>query len=126
MIPQRYCEMLPPYWYENHVADTHFQATGGEIDYQKEKSKDVQNQFLLPYATWGLDIWDWMFFGYKQQGTDEGRRLAIRRKNLAKSKFTIPNLMLMGKLAGDIVQIHEDFINKMMTFEFSEDRKSVV
>jgi len=43
MIPLRYREKLPPYWYENEVAETHFVATGGEVDYQREKSKDIAN-----------------------------------------------------------------------------------
>lgn len=118
MIPLRYREQLPPYWYENQVAETHFVAAGGEFDYQKEKSKDIANQFLLPYATWGLDIWDWIYFGDNQLGSYAERRENIRKKNLAKAKFTISTLTALGNTVGKLRGIREDFANKEIVFEF--------
>jgi hypothetical protein len=63
MIPERYRKMLPPYWYENHVAMYHFEGGGAELGRQKEKIKELGNQFLLPYATYSLDVWEWIYFG---------------------------------------------------------------
>jgi len=118
MIPLRYREKVPRQWYETHVAETHFEAAGGEIDYQKERSKDIQNQFALPYATWGLDIWDWIYFGEKQIGSDEERREAVRRKNLAKARFTLPTLRTIGSAVGDLKDVEEIFSQKKITFHF--------
>lgn len=63
MIPFKYRSKLPPYWYENTVAELHFEGAGGEADYQEEKMKEIGNQFLLPYATYALDVWEWIYFG---------------------------------------------------------------
>ncbi len=35
MIPLRYREQLPPYWYENQVAIKHVTVSGDETEYQK-------------------------------------------------------------------------------------------
>ncbi|MED4581887.1 hypothetical protein P9578_03740 [Brevibacillus choshinensis] len=68
MIPERYRRMLPPQWYENNVAELHFEGTGGEVDQQTLKIKDLGNQFLLPYATFSLDVWEWIYFGGESSG----------------------------------------------------------
>ncbi|QDS35824.1 putative phage tail protein [Brevibacillus brevis] len=119
MIPLRYKRKLPPYWYENYVAEIHFEASGEEMDYQKEKREDIAKQFLLPYATWGLDIWDWMYFGEKQSGNYEKRRANIRSKVLAKARFTLDTLQKLGQSAGNLESVTEDFVNKAIRYRFN-------
>ncbi|MED1915659.1 DUF2313 domain-containing protein [Bacillus thuringiensis] len=119
MIPLQYRQKLPPYWYENHVAEIHFEASGEEMDYQKEKSEDLTKQFLLPYATWGLDVWDWMYFGDKQSGSYEERRANIRSKVLAKSRFTLRTLEKLGQNAGKLENVTEDFAKKAIRYRFN-------
>lgn len=63
MIPLKYRRKLPPQWYENQVAELHFEGAGSAIDYQEEKIREQGQQYLLPYATYSLDIWEWIFFG---------------------------------------------------------------
>ncbi|RAP28624.1 hypothetical protein C2W64_04680 [Brevibacillus laterosporus] len=119
MIPFRYRQQLPPYWYENEVAGLHFVSTGEEILFQKNKIEELGNQYLLPYAIFGLDIWDWIYFRDKRNGTVEERREAIRKKNLAKANFTLDTLYALGRMAGDVKKVTEDFTNKEIIFEFS-------
>ncbi|NTU22323.1 hypothetical protein HPY28_18530 [Brevibacillus sp. HB1.2] len=118
MIPIRYREKLPIYWYENKEAETHFEAMGGEIDYLCEEIHEWSAQFLLPYATWGLDTWDWIYFGDIRTGTYEERRAAIRMKNLSKARFTLRVLRELGKEAGNLSSIDEDFLKKEVLFRF--------
>lgn len=119
MIPVRYREMLPPYWYENEVAQYHFEGGGGEIDLKKEKTHELGRQFLLPYATYGLDVWDWLFFKDIQFGTNEERRSAIRRRNLEKSRFTLEILRAIGNEAGGLSRIDEAFSRKEIDFYYN-------
>jgi hypothetical protein len=120
MIPERYREQLPPYWYENEVAEYHFTAMGEETDCQMEKIRELGRQFLLPYATYGLDVWDWIFFGDTQIGTIEQRRADIRKKNFAKARFTLETLRAIGQMGGKLEKITENFANKEIWFEFSD------
>lgn len=122
MIPLKYRELLPPYWYENEVAETHFLAAGQENTFQKEKIQDVGRQFLLPQATYSLDIWDWIYFGETQVGSFEERRLNIIRKRLSSLPFTLETLRSIGKEAGDLTGIEEDFLRKEITFHFKNTR----
>lgn len=122
MIPAHYREKLPPYWYENEVAEYHFEGAGGESAFQSEKIAELGKQFLLPYATYSLDVWDWLFFGETKLGTKEERREAIRRKNLAKSRFTLQTLYSIGRAAGNLLEISEDFARKEITFQFSDSQ----
>lgn len=126
MIPLRYREKLPPYWYENKVAKTHFGATGGEIDFQSDEIHKWSAQFLLPYATWGLDYWDWIYFGEIRTGTYEERRAAIRRKNLSKARFTLRVLRELGKDAGNLFSVEEDFIKKEVWFRFYNSQQVLI
>lgn len=119
MISERYRQALPPYWYENAVAEYHFEGAGGESDYQAETIQELGKQFLVPYATYGLDVWDWIYFGDTQLGSYEQRRTAIRKKNLAKARFTIATLKTMGNAVGKLLRINEDFQNKEILFEFA-------
>lgn len=162
MIPLKYREILPPYWYENHVAMFHFEGAGNETDYQKAVIQELGKQFALPYATYSLDVWEWIFFGGKEKDyvgildvslyfdgqanfdgsylfsglstiqkdepdpepepevpqTVEERRMAIRMKFSGKSKFTLRNLTLIGKKAGTLDRVVEDFEKGQLHFRF--------
>ncbi|MET3288375.1 UNVERIFIED_CONTAM: hypothetical protein ABID98_000945 [Brevibacillus sp. OAP136] len=119
MIPLRYRERMPPYWYENRVAAYFFEAAGGESQGQKEKILELGKQWLLPYATYSFGVWDWLFFGDNQVGTIEQRRLNIKKKLLAKAQFTKTTLMMMAQEAGKLLGIEEDYRNKEILFTFT-------
>jgi hypothetical protein len=118
MIPLKYRQLLPPYWYENTAAFYHFSAAGEESDWQHESIKELGKQFRLAEATYGLDVWDWIYFGDKQLGTYERRREEIRKKNLAKANFTLEVLEAIGRTAGVLKRVSEHFGSKEIWFEF--------
>ena len=47
MIPVRYREVLPPYWYENEVAGWHFGVMEEEIDLREKKMNELVDQFYF-------------------------------------------------------------------------------
>ncbi|WP_338542828.1 hypothetical protein [Paenibacillus tundrae] len=118
MIPVRYREVLPPYWYENEVAVWHFGVMEEEIDLREQKMNDLVNQFLLQRATWGLGIKEWIYFRAEQVGTLANRREAIRRKRLAKKPFKLPILRQIGLQYGKLLQVREEFQAKEIHFEY--------
>jgi hypothetical protein len=118
MIPVRYREVLPPYWYENEVAGWHFGVMEEEIDLRAKKMDELVDQFLLQRATWGLDLWEWIYFRSDQLGTIEQRREAIRRKRLAKKPFKLPILRQIGLQYGKLLKVTEEFLAKEIHFEY--------
>lgn len=118
MIPQRYREVLPPHWYENEVAEWHFGVMEEAVDAHENKLDELQKQFLLQRATWGLLVWDWIYFRSEQFGTIEQRREAIRRKRLAKKPFKLPILRQMGARYGKLLDVKEEFLAKEIHFEY--------
>ncbi|MED0735680.1 hypothetical protein [Aneurinibacillus thermoaerophilus] len=171
MIPLRYREILPSYWYENEAAIYHFEAAKTALDTEEQQTDEWSKQFLLPSATYGLDIWEWIYFGgapghgnelwlvgwnrqerllffdgradfdgsyffsgSKKKSTPvfetpsdtektfEERRAAIRRKNLARARFTMATLQAVGSQAGDLLKVTEHFDTKMIRFHFAGNR----
>ncbi|SEB28007.1 DUF2313 domain-containing protein [Paenibacillus sp. 276b] len=118
MIPVRYREVLPPYWYENEVAGWHFGVMEEEIDLREKKMDELVDQFLLQRATWGLDLSEWIYFRTEQIGTIDQRREAIRRKRLAKKPFKLPILRQIGSQYGKLLQVREEFLAKEIHFEY--------
>lgn len=118
MIPVRYREVLPPFWYENEMADWHFSVMEEEINSREKKMDDLVNQFLLERATWGLGLWEWIYFRTEQIGTITNRREAIRRKRLAKKPFKLPILRQLGTQYGKLLQVKEEFLAKEIHFEY--------
>ncbi|KZE55778.1 hypothetical protein AV540_00040 [Brevibacillus parabrevis] len=119
MIPERYRQMLPPQWYENKVAEYHFEGTATAVDAFAAEREDVLRQFHPWTATWGLDVWDWIYFGQKQLLGVEERRKNIRQKHWARLPFTLATLKTMGQSAGKLESVKEDFENKEIIFEYS-------
>lgn len=118
MIPVRYREVLPPFWYENEMAGWHFSVMEEEINSREKKMDDLVNQFLLQRATWGLGLWEWIYFRTEQIGTITNRREAIRRKRLAKKPFKLPILRQLGTQYGKLLQVKEEFLTKEIHFEY--------
>ncbi|PRA04820.1 MULTISPECIES: DUF2313 domain-containing protein [unclassified Paenibacillus] len=118
MIPVRYREVLAPYWYENEVAGWHFGVMEEEMDLRAEKMSELVNQFLLQWSTWGLDLWEWIYFRTEQVGPLANRREAIRRKRLAKKPFKLPILRQLGAQYGKLLQVKEEFLAKEIHFEY--------
>lgn len=118
MIPIRYREVLAPYWYENEVAGWHFGVMEEEINLRSEKMSELVNQFLLQRSTWGLDLWEWIYFRTDQVGSLANRREAIRRKRLAKKPFKLPILRQLGAQYGKLLQVKEEFLAKEIHFEY--------
>ena len=118
MIPIRYREVLPPYWYENEVAGWHFGVMEEEIDLRGKKMNELVDQFLLQRATWGLGLWEWIYFRKDQMGMITQRREAIRRKRLAKKPFKLPILRQLGSQYGKLLQVKEEFLAKEIHFEY--------
>lgn len=125
MIPERYRQLLPPYWYENTVAEYHFEGAGGEIDTFAEQRKDVLQQFNPMSATWGLGLWDWIYFGKRQSQNIDERRKSIQQKHWAYFGFTPSVLRAIGLSSSPskIVEMAEDLERKMIQYTFPiEDR----
>lgn len=120
MIPERYRRMLPPQWYENKVAEYHFEGTVAAIDAHAAKREDMEQQFFPLSATWGLDVWDWIYFGKKQSLSIEERRKNIQRKHWAYLGFTPSVLRAIGLSASTIknVQMVEDFSGKVIHYVY--------
>ncbi|MED0757421.1 DUF2313 domain-containing protein [Aneurinibacillus thermoaerophilus] len=119
MIPLRYREVLPPYWYENEMAETHFGTMEEVMDDRQKTIEELGNQFILRRATYGLDIWDWIYFRKKQPGSYEERREAIRKKKWAKRPFKLPVLRMLGAQHGKLLAVKEDFLAKEIHFEYA-------
>lgn len=120
MIPVRYREVLPPYWYENEVAGWHFGVMEEEIDLREKNMDELVNQFLLQRSTWGLSLWEWIYFRSEQVGTIANRREAIRRKRLAKKPFKLSILRQIGAQYGKLLKVTESFESKEIYFEYGE------
>jgi len=120
MIPERYRQMLPPYWYENTVAEYHFAGAGDEVDSFSRQREDVLKQFNSWSATWGLDIWDWIYFGRTQALPLEERRKNIQRQHWAKLGFTPNVLRAIGLSASTLknVKMVEDFLGKVIHYVY--------
>ncbi|MBA4534429.1 putative phage tail protein [Brevibacillus halotolerans] len=89
MIPEKYRIMLPPHWYENQVAVHHFDGAGGEIDYQRGKKTDLEQQMNIQTATWGLVFWEYMFQVVPKFGDSyETRRARVIAKYRQVNPFT--------------------------------------
>lgn len=119
MIPLRYREMLPPYWYEIDMADRHLSVMEKEMAEREQTIDDLSNQLLLRRSTWALWIWEWIYFRKTQTGTDDERREAIRRKRWGDRPFRLPVLRDIGNQHGRLLNISEDFLAKEIQFEFS-------
>jgi hypothetical protein len=120
MIPERYRQKLPPYWYENKVAEYHFEGAAAAIDTFAAQREDVEAQFSPLAATWGLDVWDWIYFGQKQSLPIEERRKNIQRKHWARLGFTPSVLRAIGLSASTLknVQMVEDFYGKVIHYVY--------
>ncbi|MGG4440500.1 DUF2313 domain-containing protein [Brevibacillus fortis] len=122
MIPERYRRMLPPQWYENEVAEYHFEGAKTVVDGFDLQREDILQQFSPWSATWGLDVWDWIYFGNRQLMPIEERRKNLQRKHWARLPFTLPVLKAMGQTAGKLEKVTEDYPNKEIVFEFSAEQ----
>lgn len=118
MIPERYREVLPPYWYENEMAEHHFHLMEDVMDDHEQKIYMLRDQFILSRATFAMDIWDWIFFRKTKVGSLEERKEAIRKRMWAKLPFRIPVLRIMGELSGNLITVTEDFLAKEILFEY--------
>ncbi|NGQ95001.1 DUF2313 domain-containing protein [Brevibacillus sp. SYP-B805] len=123
MIPERYRKKLPPYWYENKVAEYHFEGAGAAIDALNAQREDVEAQMSPWSATWGLVIWDWIYFGIKQSGSIEERRKNIQRKHWAFLGFTPGVLRAIALSASTLkrVDMVEEFGTKMIRYVFPDE-----
>ncbi|WP_289137889.1 putative phage tail protein [uncultured Brevibacillus sp.] len=122
MIPERYKRMLPPQWYENKLAEYHFEGATAAVDVQEVKRLDIERQFFPLSATWGLDIWEWIYFGKKQLLSIEERRKNIQSQHWAKLPFTMPVLKSLGMTVGQLLSVSEDFASKEIVFSFHQDK----
>lgn len=120
MIPHRYKEVLPPYWYENQVAKYHFTGASEPIERFAQKREELVSQFIPVYATWGLDYWDWLYFGKKQTASLTNRRKDIQRQHWAYLGFTPSVLRAIGLSASDTkkVEMVEDFSQKVIRYVY--------
>lgn len=120
MIPERYRKMLPPQWYENKVAEYHFEGSAAAVDSHAAKRVDMEQQFLPLSATWGLDVWDWVYFGTKQSLSIEERRKNIQQKHWAYLGFTPSVLRAIGLSSSRYknVQMVEDFAQKVIRYVY--------
>ncbi|GED55835.1 DUF2313 domain-containing protein [Brevibacillus borstelensis] len=120
MIPERYRRVLPPQWYENKAAEYHFEGASAAVDAYAEKRRDLEQQFFPLSATWGLDFWDWIYFGKKQSLSIEERRKNIQSQHWAYLGFTPSVLRAIGLSASKLknVQMIEDFTAKVIHYVY--------
>ncbi|WP_232695471.1 putative phage tail protein [Brevibacillus daliensis] len=89
MIPERYREQVPPYWYENKAALYHYESGGGETEFQRAKKMDLDRQMSITTATWGLVFWEYMFQVKAKLGDSyETRRARVIAKYRERNPFT--------------------------------------
>lgn len=120
MIPERYRRMLPPQWYENEVAEYHFEGAGAAVDGFDAQREDLLQQFSPWSATWGLDVWDWVYFGKKQPFSVEERRKNIQQQHWSYLGFTPSVLRAIG-LSSSVfkqVQMVEDYAKKVIRYVY--------
>ncbi|MCY7484341.1 putative phage tail protein [Paenibacillus alvei] len=122
MIPLKYRQALPPYWYEIDMVDRHFSVMEEEMDGREKTINDLGNQFMLQRATWALSVWEWIYFQAEQSGADDQRREAIRKKRLANKPFKLPVLRAIGEQHGKLIRVEEDFLAKEILFEFTAEK----
>jgi hypothetical protein len=120
MIPERYRVNLPPYWYENRAAEYHFEAASAAVDEFAGRTEALGKQFFPLLATYGLDVWDWIYFGQKQSLSPEERRKNIQRKHWARLGFTPSALRAIGLGSSrlKLVQMVEDLDDKVIRYVF--------
>ncbi|MCI1696954.1 hypothetical protein [Aneurinibacillus aneurinilyticus] len=121
MIPLRYREVLPPYWYEIDMAERHFSVMEEAMNGREKITNELRDQFILQRATYALEVWEWIYFRKVQTGSFEERREAIRKKRWAKQPFKLPVLRLMGSQSGKLLDVTEDFLKKEVLFEYAAD-----
>ncbi|AKF92632.1 putative phage tail protein [Brevibacillus laterosporus] len=122
MILEKFRKKLPPYWYENEVAEYHFEGSMEAIKSLDAQRMDLMKQFNPMTATWGLDIWDWIYFGKKQSLSIEERRNKIRAQHWARLPFTMSVLQSLGNATGGLLSVTEDFKAKEIVFSFEQDQ----
>ncbi|ERI10217.1 DUF2313 domain-containing protein [Aneurinibacillus aneurinilyticus] len=118
MIPLRYREVLPPYWYEIDMAERHFSVMEEAMNGREKITNELRDQFILQRATYALDMWEWIYFRKVQSGSFAERREAIRKKRWAKRPFKLPVLRLIGSQCGKLLNVREDFLAKEIYFEY--------
>ncbi|GED68693.1 hypothetical protein BRE01_23950 [Brevibacillus reuszeri] len=120
MIPEKYRKMLPPYWYENRVAEYHFEGAATPVEYYAEKRNDLRQQLFPLSATWGLDYWDWTYFGKKQSSSLEQRRKNIQQQHWAYLGFAPEVLRAIGIASseGKRVEMIEDYPTKLIRYVY--------
>ncbi|AMA74013.1 MULTISPECIES: putative phage tail protein [Aneurinibacillus] len=121
-IPLKYRQKIPPFVYEDPILAKAFEAIDEEIQLFNKKAQEIVDQYFLSTATWGLPVWEKMFGITDSSGTDEERREKIRRKYWAKRNFTLETLRLVGEQAGHLDAVKEDFMRKIVMFEFFLDK----
>jgi hypothetical protein len=123
MILEKYRKMLPPYWYENKIAEYHFEAADLETAEQLRKINELRDQFFPMTATYSLDVWDWIYFGRKQFTPDDQRRQAIKEKYWSRVSFTPEVLRNLGLDASTlkIVTMEEVFATKRIRYTFKQE-----
>ncbi|WP_052520697.1 DUF2313 domain-containing protein [Aneurinibacillus migulanus] len=85
MIPLRYREVLPPYWYEIDMAERHFSVMEEAMNGREKITNELRDQFILQRATYALEVWEWIYFRKVQTGSFEERREAIRKKTMGQA-----------------------------------------
>jgi hypothetical protein len=123
MIPDRYKRLIPPYWYENKVAEYHFTGASTPIELFAEQRREITEQPIPYLATWGLDYWDWLYFGKKQTSDLNERRRNMQRQHWAYLGFTPSVLRAIGQSASSSkkVEMVEDFQQKVIRYAYPAD-----
>lgn len=125
MILEKYRRELPPYWYENRVAEYHFEGATTPVEHYAEKRDDLRKQLFPLSATWGLDYWDWIYFGKKQSSGLEQRRKNIQQQHWAYLGFAPEVLRAIGFASSESkrVEMIEDCSHKLIRYVYPmEDR----
>lgn len=93
-----------------------------ELFSTQKNTEDLQNQFFVSTATWGLDIWEEMLGLQKVELTEEERRQRIFNKllsNTIATKYYVEKYL--KNIIGKDIEVYEDFDNYSILIPNWED-----
>ena len=113
---------LPKYERKSKIIKAILYSAAKELLNTQKNVDDLQNQFFVGTATWGLDIWEEMLGLQKAELSEEERRQRIFNKLLGNNiatRFYIERYL--RNITGKEIEIYEDFDNYSILIPNWED-----
>ena len=119
---ERMLSYLPKFERDSKVIKEILFSAAKELFNTQKNTEDLQNQFYVSTATWGLDIWEEMLGLQKIVLTDEERRQRIFNKllsNTIATKYYVEKYL--KNIIGKDIEVYEDFDNYSILIPSWED-----